>query len=248
MFCFVLFSTWLKDYRFEQISSCIWSISVAVISPSNVVQIFLSLELFLYNTEGIMIFTHNGVEWYERPYSLGYYTSYSLEMILRKSIDILEKCKRKTRVKLMSLGPVLLHTYAFPSQNRLQAHYLSKLRLSTSEFKRLQNTRFGIRISSLLSNTLPFDFHSRLFCVGMLERKPWHWDIQAVSWDLSWDPYHRKQTGTMALRHSLPCWAEDRTHSGGTMSRISLNCLKFSFEMSPTLRDWGRVTSAIREL
>lgn len=58
------------------------------------------------------------------------------------------------------------------SQVKLQTHYLSKLRLYTSEFKQLKTTRFGISISSLLSNTLPFDFHSRLLCVGMLERKP----------------------------------------------------------------------------
>lgn len=45
--------------------------------------------------------------------------------------------------------------------------------LHISEFKRLKNTRFGFRkVSSLLSNMLPFDFHSRLLCVGMLERKP----------------------------------------------------------------------------
>lgn len=45
--------------------------------------------------------------------------------------------------------------------------------LHTSEFKRLKKTRFCFReVSSLLSNTFPFDFHSRLFCVGMLERKP----------------------------------------------------------------------------
>ena len=54
--------------------------------------------------------------------------------------------------------------------------------LHTSEFKRLKKTRFCFReVSSLLSNTFPFDFHSRLFCVGMLERKPQRWEIQAGS-------------------------------------------------------------------
>lgn len=45
--------------------------------------------------------------------------------------------------------------------------------LYISEFKRVKNTRFGfIKVAALLSNTFPFDFHSRQFCVGMLERKP----------------------------------------------------------------------------
>lgn len=80
--------------------------------------------------------------------------------------------------------------YAFPSQNKPQVHYLiisdqgeqgpvlspftlGNSWLHSSQFKRLKNTSFGIRkVSSLLSNMLPFDFHSRLLCVGMLERKP----------------------------------------------------------------------------
>lgn len=45
--------------------------------------------------------------------------------------------------------------------------------LYISEFKRVKNTRLCfIKVASLLSNTFPFDFHSRQFCVGMLERKP----------------------------------------------------------------------------
>lgn len=45
--------------------------------------------------------------------------------------------------------------------------------LCISEFKRVKNTRFCfIKVAALLSNTFPFDFHSRQFCVGMLERKP----------------------------------------------------------------------------
>lgn len=45
--------------------------------------------------------------------------------------------------------------------------------LYISEFKRVKNTRFCfIKVAALLSNTFPFDFHSRQFCVGMLERKP----------------------------------------------------------------------------
>ena len=53
------------------------------------------------------------------------------------------------------------------------AHFkIGNSQLPSSEFKRLKKTRFCFRkVSALLSNMLPFDFHSRLFCVGMLERK-----------------------------------------------------------------------------
>ena len=119
--------------------------------------------------------------------------------------------------------------------------------LHTSEFKRLKKTRFCFRkVSSLLSNTLLFDFHSRLFCVGMLERKSQRWEIQAgsrggrlrfVSQEANWN------NSFMILASTL---GREQNTLTGTSVEIPPDCLKSSFKMSPTNHDQMRVTSASR--
>lgn len=138
----------------------------------------------------------------------------------------------------MSLDPPFssssVTTYTFPKSEQTAGPL--RLRSSASEFRQLKNARSGIRRTSpSLRNTLRFDFHSRLFCVGMLERKPQHWEIQAVSRGHRGDSYHRKQTETIALGYSLPQGLRTEHILAGTWMETSLDCLKSSFKRSPAL-------------
>lgn len=118
--------------------------------------------------------------------------------------------------------------------------------LHSSEFKRLKKTRFCFRkVSALLSNTLPFDFHSRPCCVGMWERKTS--GLRTSAWE-SGRPSEIRITG-----NKLKQWVYDISfHAGprtehtltGTSVEVPPDCLKSSFKTSPANRDQTGVAPA----